>query len=121
MSTSRIMDPRPSLVAAKLLGEVRVVLGIGALDFFGRFQPLGQAEHDAKVCQRSDGLWVAVVEEAKVPFGDYVTTTITHISICIFGRWFATKLTKSVKAWTGDTLNFDYEFQLSELFNGTPY
>ena len=109
------MDPRAALVAAKLSGHMPVVLGIGRLDYVGRFQPFGQAEFDATVYQGPDGFWVAKVESAAVPYQHPSPRIITHVGMFMYDRW----LTDQMPGWRTmsekDVATFTVEYPLPEI------
>lgn len=109
------MDPRASLVAAKLSGRMPVVLGIGRLDYVGRFQPFGQAEFDATVYQGLDGFWVAKVESAAVPYEHSSPRIITHVGMFMYDRWLIDEVPKGQHMGPNDVSTFTVEYPLPEI------
>ena len=109
------MDPRAALVAAKLSGHMPVVLGIGRLDYVGRFQPLGQAEFDATVYQGPDGFWVAKVESAAVPYQHPSPRIITHVGMFMYDRWLTAQMPDGRTMSEKDVATFTVEYPLPEI------
>lgn len=108
------MDPRAALVAAKLSGKMLVVLGIGRLDYIGRFQPFGQAEFEAAVYQGPDGFWVAKVEKAAVPYEHPSPRIITHVGMFMYDRWIIDEITQPRAMTDSDVVTFTIEHPLPE-------
>lgn len=109
------MDPRAALVAAKLSGRMSVVLGIGRLDYVGRFQPFGQAEFDATVYQGPDGFWVAKVESAAVPYQHPSPRIITHVGMFMYDRWLTDQMPDGRTMSENDVATFTVEYPLPEI------
>ena len=109
------MDPRATLVAAKLSGHMPVVLGIGRLDYVGRFQPFGQAEFDATVYQGPDGFWVAKVESAAVPYQHPSPRIITHVGMFMYDRWLTDQMPDGRTMSEKDVATFTVEYPLPEI------
>lgn len=108
------MDPRAALVAAKLSGRMPVVLGIGRLDYVGRFQPFGQAEFHATVYQGPDGFWVAKVESAAVPYQHPSPRIITHVGMFMYDRWIIDEIPQPRAMTDSDVATFTVEYPLPE-------
>lgn len=110
------MDPRAALVAAKLSGKMPVTVGIGRLDYTGRFQPFGQAEFEATVYQGPDGFWVAKVERAAVPYEHPSPRIITHVGMFMYDQWFIDELPTTRKSVMTDlqSATFTVEYPLPE-------
>ena len=108
------MDPRAALVAAKLSGKLPVVLGIGRLDYVGRFQPFGQAEFEATVYQGPDGFWVAKAEKAAVPYDHPSPRIITHVGMFVYDRWLIDAIPKPRTMTDSDVATIDVEYPLPE-------
>lgn len=108
------MDPRAALVAAKLSGKMPVVLGIGRLDYVGRFQPFGQAEFEATVYQSPDGFWVAKAEKAAVPYEHPSPRIITHVGMFMYDRWLIDEIPKALTMTDSDMATIDVEYPLPE-------
>lgn len=108
------MDPRAALVAAKLSGKMPVVLGIGRLDYVGRFQPFGRAVFEATVYQGPDGLWVAKVEKAAVPYEHPSPRIITHVGMFMYDHWLIDEIPKSWAMTDGSVATFTVEYPLPE-------
>lgn len=109
------MDPRAALIAAKLSGKMPVVLGIGRLDYVGRFQPFGQAEFEATVYQGPDGFWVAKVESAAVPYEHPSPRIITHVGVFMFDRWLIDEMANGRSMELNDVATFTTEHPLPEI------
>ncbi len=109
------MDPRAALVAAKLSRHMPVVLGIGRLDYVGRFQPFGQAEFDATVYQGPDGFWVAKVESAAVPYQHPSPRIITHVGMFVYDRWLTDQMPDGRTMSKKDVATFTVEYPLPEI------
>lgn len=108
------MDPRAMLVAAKLSGKMPVVLGIGRLNYVGRFQPFGQAEFEATVYQGPDGFWVAKAEKAAVPYEHPSPRIITHVGVFLYDRWLIDEMPKGRTMTDSDVATFTFECTLPE-------
>lgn len=108
------MDHRAALVAAKLSGKMPVVLGIGRLDYVGRFQPFGQAEFEATVYQGPDGFWVAKAEKAAVPYEHPSPRIITHVGMFMYDRWLIDEIPKARTMTDSDVATIDVEYPLPE-------
>ena len=108
------MDPRAALVAAKLSGKMPVVLGIGRLNYVGRFQPFGQAEFEATVYQGPDGFWVAKAEKAAVPYEHPSPRIITHVGMFMYDRWLIDEMPKGRHMEPNDVATFTVEYPLPE-------
>lgn len=108
------MDPRAALVAAKLSGKMPVVLGIGRLDYVGRFQPFGQAEFEATVYQGPGGFWVAKAEKAAVPYEHPSPRIITHVGMFMYDRWLIDEIPKARTMTDSDVATIDVEYPLPE-------
>ena len=108
------MDPRAALVAAKLSGHMPVVLGIGRLDYAGRFQPFGQAEFEATVYQGPDGFWVAKVESVAVQYEHLSPRIITHVGMFMYDQWFIDEMPKGRYMDPNDVATFTVEYTLPE-------
>ena len=108
------MDPRAALVVAKLSGKMPVTVGIGRLDYTGRFQPFGQAEFEATVLQSPGGFWVAKVEKAAVPYEHPSPRIITHVGMFMYGRWFTDVIPQPRAMTDSDVVAFAVEYPLPE-------
>lgn len=108
------MDPRAALVAAKFSGKMPVVVGIGRLDYVGRFQPFGQAEFEATVYQGPDGFWVAKVESAAVQYEHLSPRIITHVGMFMYDQWFIDEMPKGRYMDPNDVATFTVEYPLPE-------
>lgn len=108
------MDPRAALVAAKLSGKMPVVLGIGRLDYTGRFQPLGQVEFEAMVYQSPDGFWVAKAEKAAVPYDHLLPRIVTHVGMFMYDRWLVNAMPNARGMEPNDVATFTFEYPLPE-------
>lgn len=108
------MDSRAALVAAKLSGKMLVVLGIGRLDYVGRFQPFGQAEFEATVYQGPDGFWVAKAENASVPYAHPSPRLITHVGMFMYDQWFIDEISEGRNMMLNDVATFTVECPLPE-------
>ena len=109
------MDPRTTLIAAKLSGKIPVVLGIGRLGYFDRFEPFGQAKFEAMVYQNPDGIWVAKVEKVAVPYEHPSPRLITHIGMFMCGRWLIAELSNFLNMTPNDVATFHiFEYPLPE-------
>lgn len=102
------------LVAAKLSGKMPVVLGIGRLNYVGRFQPFGQAEFEATVYQGPDGFWVAKAEKAAVPYEHPSPRIITHVGVFLYDRWLIDEMPKGRTMTDSDVATFTFECTLPE-------
>ena len=102
------------LVAAKLSGKMPVVLGIGRLNYVGRFQPFGQAEFEATVYQGPDGFWVAKAEKAAVPYEHPSPRIITHVGVFLYDRWLIDEMPKGRTMTDSDVVTFTFECTLPE-------
>lgn len=109
------MDPRAALVAAKLLGRMSVVLGIGRLDYVGRFQPFGQVELCATVSQGPEGLWTVSVGSATVPYQHPSPRIVTHVGMFLYDRWLVDEMPKGKTLLPGDAAVLTAEYPLPEI------
>lgn len=108
------MDPRAALVAAKLSGKLLVVLGIGRLDYAGRFQPFGQAEFEATVYQGPDGFWVAKAENAVVPYERPSPRIVTHVGMFMYDQWLIDEMLKGRYMDPNDVATLTVKYPLPE-------
>lgn len=110
------MDPRSALVAAKLSGKMSATVGIGRLDYIGRFQPFGQAEFDGTVHENEDGLWVVTITNAAVPYQHPSPRIITHVGMFVYDRWLFDPAPHSQLMGPSDVATFSVQYPLPESF-----
>lgn len=105
------MKPLAQRVSAMLTGKMLTTVGIGRLDYIGRFQPFGWIDSEVEYKQNPAGQWVATVRGITVPYMHPSPRIITHAGIFVFDRWYIDELPKSQMAamQLGEAVRFDSE------------
>lgn len=88
------MKPLAQRVSAMLTGKMLTTVGIGRLDYVGRFQPFGYLDIEVDYKQEPSGLWSATAHDIKVPYQHPSPRIITHAGLYVFDRWYLDELPK---------------------------
>ena len=88
------MKPLAQRVSAMLTGKMLTTVGLGRLDYVGRFQPFGHIDVEIECKQEPSGLWVATARDVKVPYKHLSPRIITHAGLFVFDRWYIDELPK---------------------------
>ena len=88
------MKPLAQRVSAMLTGKMLTTVGIGRLDYVGRFQPFGCLDIEIEYKQEPSGLWSATAHNVKVPYQHPSPRIITHTGLYVFDRWYIDELPK---------------------------
>lgn len=86
------MEPLAQRVSAMLTGKMLTTVGIGRLDYVGRFQPFGCLDIEVEYRQDPSGLWSATAHDIKVPYQHPSPRIITHAGLYVFDRWYIDEL-----------------------------
>lgn len=91
------MKPLAQRVSAMLTGKMLTTVGIGRLDYIGRFQPFGYLDTEIEYKQEPSGLWSATARDVEVPYLHPSPRIITHAGLYVFDRWYIDELPKELQ------------------------
>lgn len=97
------MKPLAQRVSAMLTGKVLTTVGIGRLDYVGRFQPFGFVDTELEYKQEPSGLWSVTAHDIKVPYQHPSPRIITHAGLYVFDRWYLDELPKKFQHALNDS------------------
>lgn len=95
--------PLAQRISAMLTGKVLTTVGIGRLDYVGRFQPFGFVDTELEYKQEPSGLWSVTATNIKVPYQHPSPRIITHAGLYVFDRWYIDELPKKFQHAMNDS------------------